>query len=77
MHGEQLYGDSALSEALNIVLQLSLSIPVNELMAYPKVGVCASVRMRILTPLLPSPHSMTPPLAQFLRVLLVVFFLLS
>lgn len=33
----QLYGDSALSEALNIVLQLSLSIPVNELMAYPKV----------------------------------------
>ena len=33
----QLYGDSALSEALNIVLQLSLSIPVGELMAYPKV----------------------------------------
>ena len=38
---EQLYGDSALSEALNIVLHLSLSIPVNELMAYPKVYTLA------------------------------------
>jgi len=33
----QLYGDSALSDALDTVLQLSLSIPVAELMAYPKV----------------------------------------
>mmetsp|Transcript_32224 Transcript_32224/g.76547 ORF Transcript_32224/g.76547 Transcript_32224/m.76547 type:complete len:1079 (+) Transcript_32224:189-3425(+) len=32
-----LYGDSALSAALDVVLQLSLSIPIEELMAYPKV----------------------------------------
>jgi hypothetical protein len=34
----QLYGDNALSDSLDTVLQLSLSIPVQELMAYPKVG---------------------------------------
>uniref|UniRef100_A0A7S4KJ54 Importin N-terminal domain-containing protein n=1 Tax=Guillardia theta TaxID=55529 RepID=A0A7S4KJ54_GUITH len=33
----QLYGDSALNNALNIVLQLSLSIPMQDLMAYSKV----------------------------------------
>eukprot|EP00960_Hanusia_phi_P015026 444712-Hanusia_phi.AAC.1 len=33
----QLYGDSALNNALNIVLQLSLSIPMQDLMAYTKV----------------------------------------
>jgi len=32
-----LYGDSALTDALDVVLQLSLSIPLTELMAYPKV----------------------------------------
>jgi exportin-7 len=32
-----LYGDTALSAALDVVLQLSLSIPIQELMAYPKV----------------------------------------
>jgi exportin-7 len=36
----QLYGDNALSDALDTVLQLSLSIPVQELMAYPKVPLC-------------------------------------
>jgi exportin-7 len=33
----QLYGDSALSDALDTVLHLTLSIPVHELLAYPKV----------------------------------------
>ena len=45
--GEQLYGDCALSEALNIVLQLSLSIPINELMAYPKV-YCTWIMLLVL-----------------------------
>ena len=32
-----LYGDSALSDALRIALQIALVIPLTELMAYPKV----------------------------------------